>query len=355
MSDEDDFKRTIFYGESAVSYIKKNTLPAYPRAYEFWYTYSAGYNSNLNREINTILKSEGRVSASQVEALYAEHLAPERIGDRLTSVGSKISQEVGGLVEAIKQNASAASDYGSSLEKAGAQLDNLKDPKKLEQFVASMVEATKTALSSSQKLESQLMDSQRQIEDLQNDLDSIRFESLTDELTTLGNRRQFDQALNTALSSSEQNGSHFVLMLTDIDHFKVFNDTYGHQTGDQVLRLVAMTTKQNVKPSDTPCRYGGEEFGVVLEQVSLDQAYIVAERIRQAVMAKELIKRSTGENLGRITISIGLAEVRKGDTSETIVERADMALYAAKHAGRNLVKTERDLTDFPGKDTSQVA
>jgi diguanylate cyclase len=129
-------------------------------------------------------------------------------------------------------------------------------------------------------------------------------------------------------------------MLLDIDRFKSFNDTYGHLTGDQVLRLVAMCVKQNVKGQDLPARFGGEEFAVVLPQTALQQAGTVAEHIRRAVMAKELMKRSTGETLGRVTVSIGVAAWRQGEPASTLIARADACLYAAKNGGRNTVISE---------------
>ena len=130
--------------------------------------------------------------------------------------------------------------------------------------------------------------------------------------------------------------------MTDVDHFKHFNDSYGHLTGDQVLRLVAMSVKQNVKGQDIAARYGGEEFAVVLPNTVLRSAITVAEHIRRAVMTKELMKRSTGENLGRITVSIGVAALRPGETPQALIERADGCLYAAKRAGRNRVISEAD-------------
>lgn len=108
-------------------------------------------------------------------------------------------------------------------------------------------------------------------------------------------------------------------MLTDIDHFKTFNDNFGHLTGDQVLRLVAMSVKRNVKGKDTTARHGGEEFAVILPNTNLRAAVTVAEHIRRAVMAKELMKRSTGEHLGRMTISIGVGTLRKGDTGSRLL------------------------------------
>src|SRR6201999_1330068 len=120
------------------------------------------------------------------------------------------------------------------------------------------------------------------------------------------------------------------LMLTDIDHFKAFNDTFGHLTGDQVLRLVALSVKQNVKGQDIAARYGGEEFAIILPNTTLRAAVTVADHIRRAVMTKELMKRSTGEHLGRVTISIGVAALRKGDSPQALIGRADSCLYAAK-------------------------
>ena len=131
-------------------------------------------------------------------------------------------------------------------------------------------------------------------------------------------------------------------MMTDVDHFKKFNDSYGHLTGDQVLRLVAMSVKQNVKGQDIAARYGGEEFAVVLPNTVLRAAITVADHIRRAVMTKELMKRSTGEHLGRVTISIGVATLQPNDTAQSLIERADGCLYAAKHNGRNRVICETD-------------
>jgi diguanylate cyclase len=130
--------------------------------------------------------------------------------------------------------------------------------------------------------------------------------------------------------------------MTDIDHFKAFNDTWGHLTGDQVLRLVAISVKQNVKGQDIAARYGGEEFAVILPNTVLRSALTVADHIRRAVMSKELMKRSTGQNLGRVTISLGVATLHNGDTAQSLIARADACLYAAKRNGRNRVICETD-------------
>jgi diguanylate cyclase len=196
--------------------------------------------------------------------------------------------------------------------------------------------------------------SKNEINQLQENLEAVRHESLTDPLTTLANRKFFDQMLEKAIEESRKADEPLTLMLTDIDHFKKFNDTFGHLTGDQVLRLVAIAVKQNVKGQDLAARYGGEEFAIVLPKTALRQALAVADHIRRAVMAKELMKRSTGEHLGRVTISVGVATLHGNETSQALIERADACLYAAKRTGRNKVVCETDPEVAPIEE-SKVA
>src|SRR5436853_3690901 len=177
---------------------------------------------------------------------------------------------------------------------------------------------------------------------------------MTDPLTALGNRKYFDRALGEALRAARERGEPMSVMLFDIDHFKSFNDNYGHLTGDQVLRLVAMSLKQTIKGQDLTARYGGEEFAVVLPATALRQALTVADHIRRAVMSKELKKKSTGEILGRVTISIGVSMLQPGDSQDTLIERADACLYAAKRNGRNRVICETD-PEYAADTHSKVA
>ena len=131
--------------------------------------------------------------------------------------------------------------------------------------------------------------------------------------------------------------------MCDIDHFKNFNDFLGHQTGDKGLRLVANCLSENVKGRDTAARYGGEEFTVILRQTGLSDAINLANQIRGTVESKKLVKKSTGDVLGQITISIGVAQLAPDDQAETLVQRADTCLYRAKHLGRNRVIGEAEL------------
>src|SRR5208282_4840706 len=193
-----------------------------------------------------------------------------------------------------------------------------------------LVSATRSMEARTKNLETELQRSSREVNELRSKLDDVRKESLTDQLTGIANRKAFDADLRDAVSQARESGEPLCLLMCDIDHFKAFNDTWGHLTGDQVLRLVAGCLSENVKGRDTAARYGGEEFAVILRNTSLTNAVGLANQIRLYVERKKLVKKSTGDILGTISISIGVAQLTGEDTLALFIQRADSCLYGAK-------------------------
>lgn len=332
-----EYERTMAFADIAVGQMKALRHAANPRNYEIWYTYATGYNPALNQQINAILKTNGVISDADLTQIYENYLSTTRLTNRIDEVGSQVKNEIDQLMAMIGTVAGTASSYTESLAGASEQLSQSKDRDGLRAIVETLVQTTKAMELSNQQLEERLQASKQEINDLQVSLEAVRTESLTDPLTQLANRKFFDMTLQKAIAEANEKGEALSLLLTDIDHFKAFNDTYGHLTGDQVLRLVAMSVKHNVKGKDTAARYGGEEFAIVLPSTNERAAMIVADHIRCAVMSKDLMKRSTGEHLGHVTISIGVAALGENDTAQSLIERADACLYAAKRNGRNRV------------------
>ena len=349
----DDHERTMAFAEIALGQIKALGQSASPRNYEIWYTYATGYNPALNQRINEILSKNGGLTESDIDQVFESYLSPSRLTERIDKVGDQVMGEIEQVMAMIDAAAGSASSYTESLADMSEKIGQSKDREGLRTIVESLVQTTKEMEVSNQKLEARLNASKQEIQDLQKNLEAVRTESLTDPLTQLSNRKVFDSSIAQAIADAHARNEPLSLLMTDIDHFKTFNDNYGHLTGDQVLRLVAMSVKQNVKGQDTAARYGGEEFAVVLPNTVLRSAITVADHIRRAVMTKELMKRSTGEHLGRVTISIGVATLKKGDTVQSLIERTDMCLYAAKRHGRNRVMSETDPEVSVG--TAQVA
>ena len=134
-------------------------------------------------------------------------------------------------------------------------------------------------------------------------------------------------------------------MLADIDHFKAFNDNYGHRIGDSVLKVVARNLKDAVKGADLPARYGGEEFAIIFPETELENAVIVANQIREKLAKKELKNSKNGASYGCVTLSIGVARYRSGEPLSDLIQRADEGLYQGKETGRNRVVSETELRE----------
>lgn len=163
--------------------------------------------------------------------------------------------------------------------------------------------------------------------------------AVTDGLTEMFNHRYFQEQMSANIQTAKRYESVFSLILIDIDFFKKFNDTYGHQSGDAVLRQVAQTIKRNIRSTDIPCRYGGEEMSVILTNTNKEDAIKTAVKICEAVRNKEF-ELATGD-WTHVTISLGVASMpQDGETTESLIEYADKCLYVAKRNGRNQVVFE---------------
>lgn len=162
--------------------------------------------------------------------------------------------------------------------------------------------------------------------------------SLTDELTSLPNRRAFMQRLDEELSRSQRHGQPLALALLDIDHFKNINDRHGHHMGDQVLRGYAESMLWELRQHDLLARYGGEEFALLLPETSLDDARNVLEKLVIRVQREPL--DVGGQTVELPSFSAGVAGLRAGESALSLIDRADQSLYRAKHLGRNRVETD---------------
>jgi diguanylate cyclase len=337
-----EHETTLAFADIALGQIRALRQAASPRNFEIWYHYATGYNLALNQAINGLLEKKSSLSDTDLDHIYNTHIAASRVTERTDTIGARMLDEIKHVLTTIDAAAGSATDFSKNLAVTGEKLATANDGEALRAALEHMLHGAKVMELNNKKLEGRLAASRQEIEQLQESLQAVRTESLTDPLTTLSNRKFFDAELAKAIAEAKDTNEPLSLLMSDIDHFKKFNDTYGHITGDQVLRLVALSVKQNVKGQDIAARYGGEEFVIALPNTSLKSAITVADHVRRAVMTKELVKRSSGERLGRVTISIGAAVLHPNDTAASLIERADNCLYAAKRNGRNRVICEAD-------------
>jgi diguanylate cyclase len=350
----DEHERTMALAEVALGQIKSLRQTAIPRNYEIWYVYATGYNAPLNKIINETLARNGRLTEADLEQIYETYLSHLKTTDRIDKVGARVIGEIDDVMTLIEDALGMSASYDDCLSGATDKLPVARNSDQVKAIVETLMQSTHDMRETNKALQDRLSLSKSEISDLQQSLEAIRAESLTDPLTGLGNRKYFDRSIVVAVQNALASGEPLSLLMFDIDHFKSFNDSYGHLTGDQVLRLVGLSLKQTIKGQDITARYGGEEFAVVLPDTALRQALTVADHIRRAVMAKELKKKSTGEILGRVTISVGVSMLKPGDDTDSLIERADACLYAAKRNGRNRVICEAD-PEYTAEPQGRVA
>jgi diguanylate cyclase len=317
--------------------------------FELFYTYATGANPDLNKRVNAILSEKHAISIADASKLCEEFLKIADMDAKLRHMSSVMNRKITDVNQAIEFAMVTANSYSGSLQQASGDLEHGGiDEDALKLLSSRLLKETRRMQDMNRKLEAELENTKDDISVLQRDLDEVRKESMLDPLTKIANRKAFDEQLEEEMKVALATGKSLSLLVFDIDHFKAFNDTFGHLTGDQVLRLVAQVLKANIRGRDMPARFGGEEFVAILPETDLAGGMNVGETIRAAVQSKELLKRSTNEKLGRITLSVGVAMFRSDDTAASLIERADRCLYAAKKKGRNKVVAEHELSEDSG-------
>jgi len=321
----------------ALEAMEANFVWPTPLNFELWLHYVAK-ESPLGREIAKMVEKAEPFTDSVGEALAAKYLPRDRLKGELLTAGVALSKELDTVSRAIESARESSEAYGEQLANASQSLDSSAPPE-IKAMVATLADATQRVQRENETLEHRLADTTAEVTRLRQHLEMVRREAMTDGLTKLANRKAFDEALERALRAADDQGGPVTLAVIDIDHFKTFNDTWGHQTGDQVIRYVAGVLAKAGPSPRTAARYGGEEFAIIFPGEDAATALDVVEKIREEVGSRMLKRRSTNQDLGAVTVSVGLAERLPGEPYAGLIERADAALYASKHAGRNRTST----------------
>lgn len=330
-------ERTIELSQIALNRIRKDGLMPTPEIYELWFSYYGRTSPDVVRAIDALIDSGHPLTDSLCQDVYQRFLSDLRNEEMVRRAGEQIQTTIQDVSEVVSDVNSLTSDYGHALLEVNDRIAVARTPEEMKAAVSVASSKTKIMIEQNRQLELQLEKSTQLMEELKRDLEYVRREAMTDGLTGLANRKSFDHELNQVLTQCREEKRIFTLLMVDIDHFKSFNDNFGHQVGDQVLRLVARTLKEGLKGRDFAARYGGEEFGIILPDTDLASGVAVANSLRKAIATKDVINRNTGEVMGRITMSAGVAEFADDKAIEDIIDRADGALYTAKHNGRNQV------------------
>ncbi|HEY1752353.1 MAG TPA: GGDEF domain-containing protein [Caulobacteraceae bacterium] len=305
--------------------------------FELWLHIVADPSGPLAIEIERMLASGEPITDVVAESLAHTYLPKVRLQDQIKDAGEQLTQELTTVSQAIQVAQRTNADYSQQLAGVSLELHEGVDPKDLKHIVFGLSQATTRVQTENRDLEQRLAESKAEVGRLRNHLVQVRRDATTDGLTNLANRKAFDEELERATAEADADGTTLHLAVLDIDHFKSFNDTWGHQTGDQVLRYVASVIGRVGAPPRFTARYGGEEFAMIFARESAAQVEHTLHEIRQEVCSRRLKRRSTNEQLGAVTLSAGFAERRSCELPTSLMDRADTALYESKRSGRNRV------------------
>jgi diguanylate cyclase len=259
----------------------------------------------------------------------------------LTEAKTAFKSMVSGFIDRLGEFSTSTGDYHETIERLSARIRNTDDIIELSRILDQVAAATRQVQSATLrsreetlKTQEEVRAAEQKIRELQTELTRVSAKVREDQLTGALNRRGLEEEFDRSCAASERRQEPMSLALLDIDDFKVLNDTHGHMAGDYALVHLAKVIRSTVRPTDVVCRYGGEEFVILLPGTSLQDSIVVVSRLQ-----RELTKRFFLHDNQRLllTFSAGVAERRSGETREQTIGRADAAMYQAKRSGKNRV------------------
>ncbi len=337
----DTSPRTERIFEQVVEAFKQYKVTPNPANFAVWYTYFNGNIPALKAEMDTILKDDYGYADRYGRELFEKYLINEE--SALAELDRAIRHLLASLARRIERLADHLNKQTEQLEQASQQLNHPLNQEELSALTQTVLDTAQGLKANTQEFEEVILTSAQEIQRLRKELIEARMASMQDELTGLLNRRAFNETIAELTVEYEDKPDQLHLIMTDIDYFKTFNDTYGHLTGDSVLRYFARLMLKTKRPNEVICRYGGEEFAIITRDESIEETCARAEELREKLSQAQLKRKTDGKHLGTITASFGIGEFKGAqDSIEAFIERADQALYLAKKCGRNQVRTEFD-------------
>lgn len=335
---QDNFKQTADHLKKLVPLLMKYHIPATPSNYALWYTYVSCSDKALNQKIDESIESSGTFTKEQCDQLYQQHFADKKTDEishfekTLQSLAIEMSSTMEDTLKDTHVFQSALDDTFSQLARVSDENLSIEETLNVVQHLAKGSNALKQ---STDFFKNQLSEAQKEISRLKETLNRANEKANHDALTGLLNRGAFDEELKILTSS--QPFKPFCLLLCDLDHFKNFNDTYGHLKGDQVLKLTASRLFEHNQNNTKAFRYGGEEFALLVPNSTLAIGCNTGEMVRASIDKLALKDKKTRKTLDNISISVGVALYQQGESIESLIKRADDQLYEAKNKGRNCV------------------
>lgn len=325
--------QTLDTATMVLATMRRRGISGLPRNYELVYEALNASNARLTKEFENLGRNPGQ---EELDALGKKHFPHHQRRDVVQGAHDKISGELESMLRLLRQEQSSLESYSKLLGETYNRISSKSASSAdiLSNVIGVLTNATGDTMEKGKIVVEHMVERAREMEQVKLELDEYKRIANTDPLTRLSNRRAFDEVLSS-IYNTQRDAMYYALIMADIDHFKKFNDTYGHPVGDRVLGVVAAVMKSALRRGVFISRTGGEEFAVVLQGASLEDTTVIAERMRQAVEATPLKNQRTGVDYGPITLSLGICMANEAESAEELYNKADVALYTAKNNGRN--------------------
>ena len=335
----DSMEESSEYLRLALSHMGRFQIPCDPANYSVWYEYVSGKNEELKVIIDDALSKDQNITPELNLSLYEKYVDMDH-----KQIIDKIRKELRRILEKILAHITDAGGqvktFGVVIKKYSQDLKKDLDVNAISRVVEGILFETKNIVLSGENLKENLQDTTDEVEKLSKNIDQIREQATTDPLTGLRNLRYLSTVFHEEAEFADSTSTDLCLIFADIDHFKEINDTYGHLIGDKVLKITANLLKDCVKGKDLVVRYGGEEFVILLPETPLTGAVVLAEKICTYFRNLNWKRKDSDQFIGPVHLSFGVAQYKKGESLEDIVQRADKALYKSKKDGRCRVTSE---------------
>lgn len=314
------------------AFLQQNMLEPSPPHYELVHGYITQTDRRLVEAVDRAILREGLLTAEAADLILAE-VRTDMSAEFLANLVDKAQASLTQIAGLAKQSGADAHAYGQALETQVADLR----AGDTEQVVQSLVQLTSSMIARTKAAEQQLRDAGKQMTQLRGSLTEARRIAESDALTGLANRRAFENKLRRAVIQARDSGKPLSLAFCDIDHFKKINDTHGHDVGDRILKFVAQRLAGASGNNCFVARHGGEEFVMLFEGSTAEQAGRIVDQVRADLEDRRLVAKQSGEPIGQVSFSAGVAALAPRDNGRQMLRVADQALYKAKGEGRNRV------------------
>jgi len=336
MNHSNDISTAIALLKRTLPEMNKRNIPTTPNNYAIWYEYVNGDNQALQNAIQELDNKRSTFTNEVLQSLYSEY-----ISDAHEAAVNQLSQSVKEIIhdflEKVSKEGKSLSDYSRTLADFSSKVEGINDISSIKHLIGHLLDETKKRENATQSMQTSLETMALEMKKLRSEVSKLNSEATTDTLTKVSNRHAFDMEIENYISTSKADSKPLSLLLVDLDHFKEFNNKFGHSIGDKVLRFVATLVKNNIKGSDFVARFCGEQFVILLPETLHEGAMAVAENIRDKLSKQTLSDSAEKIELGTVTASIGVSSFDTKETSDQLIRRAERFMHEAKKAGRNKV------------------